>query len=207
MPTWTRLGSSITLTVAAITWALWHSEPEAQPLANGIAIGMAFGLIGDIFMARIVLKSGSYVLAGMAAFGLGHVAYIVGFVETLSDANVNTETRWIAIVAWLGLGAALWYAVVYRPRSADQPLLIQRASLPYALLLATTTGLATSLAIATATYITAAIGAALFLVSDLILAAQIFNRFHFHLISDVVWLTYGPGQMLIVFTLIFPAVL
>ena len=45
-----------------------------------------------------------------------------------------------------------------------------------------------------------AVGAALFLASDLILAAQLFNDLRFPLISDVVWLTYGPAQMLIVYS-------
>ena len=36
--------------------------------------------------------------------------------------------------------------------------------------------------------------------SDLILAAQLFNDLSFSLIGDVIWLTYGPGQMLIVYS-------
>jgi hypothetical protein len=47
-----------------------------------------------------------------------------------------------------------------------------------------------------------AVGAALFLLSDLILAAELFNGLHFPLIGDVVWLTYGPAQMLIVYSMI-----
>jgi hypothetical protein len=31
-------------------------------------------------------------------------------------------------------------------------------------------------------------------------AAQLFNNRHFPLIGDVIWLTYGPAQMLIVYT-------
>ena len=45
-----------------------------------------------------------------------------------------------------------------------------------------------------------AIGGALFLLSDLILAARLFNEVHFPLIGDVIWLTYGPAQMLIVYS-------
>jgi hypothetical protein len=44
-----------------------------------------------------------------------------------------------------------------------------------------------------------ALGALLFLISDLILAARLFNQLYFRWIDDWVWLTYGPGQMLIVF--------
>jgi YhhN family len=44
----------------------------------------------------------------------------------------------------------------------------------------------------------AALGAALFLVSDLTLANQLFNGRTLPLVGDVIWLTYGPGQALIV---------
>ncbi len=82
---------------------------------------------------------------------------------------------------------------------ANQPhhILIVSCSL----LLASTAGFATGLALQDSTFIPLAIGTALFLLSDLILAAQLFNKLHFPLIGDVIWLTYGPAQMLIVYTL------
>ena len=81
--------------------------------------------------------------------------------------------------------------------------MLHLAALPYALLLASTAGFATGLALQSALFIPLALGAGLFLISDLILATQLFNKAYFWLISDVVWLTYGPGQMLIVFSIIF----
>jgi hypothetical protein len=45
-----------------------------------------------------------------------------------------------------------------------------------------------------------AVGAAFFLLSDLILAAHLFNDLFFPLFEDAIWLTYGPGQMLIVYS-------
>ena len=75
-------------------------------------------------------------------------------------------------------------------------------ALPYALLLASTAAAATSLALVDTRFLLLALGSILFLLSDLILAAQLFNGLKFASIGDVVWLTYGPGQMLIVFGLI-----
>jgi len=43
-------------------------------------------------------------------------------------------------------------------------------------------------------------GATLFVVSDMILAAERFAGAQSHLIDDWVWLTYGPAQMLIVYS-------
>lgn len=44
-----------------------------------------------------------------------------------------------------------------------------------------------------------ALGTLLFFISDFILAARLFNHAYFRMIDDWVWLTYGPGQMLIVY--------
>lgn len=44
-------------------------------------------------------------------------------------------------------------------------------------------------------------GGALFLLSDLILAGDMFSGLFFPLIGDVVWLTYGPAQMLIIYSI------
>jgi hypothetical protein len=68
--------------------------------------------------------------------------------------------------------------------------------------LATTLAFAINLSFVDRTFSLMILGSFLFLISDLILAAQLFNRLHFKYISDVVWLLYGPGQMLIVFAVI-----
>ena len=84
--------------------------------------------------------------------------------------------------------------------SARQPSFLHNAALPYALLLASSAGFASGLALNASVFIPLVLGCALFLVSDLILAARLFNGASFPLIDDVVWLTYGPAQMLIVFS-------
>ena len=106
--------------------------------------------------------------------------------------------HWGALLAWLIFGAAGWYFVVFR---AQKPTALHWAALPYALLLAATAGLATGLALWNGVFVLMALGAALFLLSDLLLAAQLFNGLHFKLIGDVIWALYGPGQMLIVYAI------
>ena len=98
----------------------------------------------------------------------------------------------------------LWYGIVYR--GSDKTFL-HKAALPYALLLASTTGVAMGLAIQQSAFVPITIGAGLFLLSDLILATELFNGAHWRYIGDVVWLTYGPGQMLIVSGLALPVLL
>ena len=202
MSTWTRMSSSFILVVAAWSWYFLALTDATSSLFDQfawlIAIGMTLGFVGDLFMAELLpLKND--VIAGIVAFGLGHVAYITGIVSISRQLDhYSSNIQWNALAIWLLIGILGWYIVVFRGQKAT---LLHWAALPYALLLATTTGLATALALQASAFIWLAIGAALFLFSDLILAAQLFNGLHFRLIGDVVWLTYGPGQMMIVYSL------
>jgi hypothetical protein len=198
IPLWGRLGSSLALVLAAWSWCWLARGGPVASVALLIALGMTLGFIGDVFMAH-VLPVAEPVIGGMSAFGLGHVAYIAAFL-LLGRQSVFAAAgpRWAAWLVWLLLGAVGWYLVVWRGHKHS---LLHRVALPYALLLASTAGLATGLALLSPGLWVLALGAALFLISDLILATQLFNHVHFPLISDVVWLTYGPAQALIVYTL------
>lgn len=216
MPVWTRMASSLVLVIAA--WSIWAavnntvaSTGATQTLTLLIAVGMTCGFIGDLFMAELIIKTEAYIFGGIGAFSLGHIAYIAGM---LGHANANSLTmsgeRWGALMVWWLVGLVGWYIVIYRSakQSAEGVQPLHFAALIYALLLATTVGVATGLAFSSSGFIMTAVGAALFLLSDLILAARLFNGLYFRLIDDVVWLTYGPGQMLIVFgTLTLPVIL
>jgi len=196
MPAWTRMASSLTLVVAAWSGFFFNRSSPIESFALLIAIGMTLGFIGDLFMAELI-PVGNHMMAGIAAFGLGHIAYIIAFLTFGDQQNLNMSgARWGAWIVWLLIGVIGWYVVVFR---GQKPTPLHYAALPYALLLASTAGFATGLALQNSAFILLAVGAALFLLSDLILAAQLFNGLRFYLISDVVWLTYGPAQMLIVY--------
>jgi hypothetical protein len=199
MPAWTRMASSLTLVVAAWSYWLWLNNisfgvgEQVKTLALCFAIGMTLGFIGDLFMAELLIKGEKHILGGIGAFALGHIAYIAGM---LSSTTLPTEENaWLPLVIWQIAGLIGWYVIVFRSK---EPAFMRYAALPYTLLLASTAGLAHTLAVNSQFFALIAIGAALFLLSDLILAAQLFRKAHFRYISDVVWLTYGPGQMLIV---------
>jgi hypothetical protein len=198
MPMWTRIASSAVLVLAAWSGYAVSRGTTTSLFALLIAVGMTFGLIGDLFMARLLPVSG-YVLLGMGAFGLGHVAYIAGGIlygnhHGLAEAG----TRYGLLAVWLVVGLIGWYLAVFRGQKKRSAL--HWVALPYALLLASTAGVATGLAVQEAALWPMAAGAALFLLSDLILAAHLFNGCFFPLIEDAIWLTYGPAQMLIVYS-------
>jgi hypothetical protein len=198
IPRWARMASSFTLVVAAWSWfAFADILPREYSLL--IAIGMTLGFIGDLFMAKLIPVK-DYVLGGIGSFGLGHIAYIIAFIHFGNEWNffVRNETqRWVVVFVWWLIALAGWYVVVFR---GQKHTFLHYAALPYGLLLATTAGLATGLALHEPVFILLAIGTALFLISDFTLAAQLFNGLHFKMIGDVVWLTYGPAQMLIVYS-------
>jgi hypothetical protein len=197
IPRWARMASSFCLVLGAWLWFAITQGTILDNLAAWLAIGMSLGFLGDLFMAELIPLQ-PHVLYGMGAFGLGHIAYIIG-VARICFVQAYSFPNWPVLIFWWIFALVGWYIVVYR---GSKPGVLHYAALPYAVLLATTAGAATSLALLDINFVLLAIGAALFLLSDLILAAKLFNELKFPLIGDVVWLTYGPGQMLIIFGLI-----
>jgi hypothetical protein len=199
MPTWTRMSSSLALVLAAWCWCWAARAGGAAGFGVLLAAGMTLGFLGDLCNAELVPLP-QPILGGMAAFGLGHVAYVAAALSFGNQHGLSDPAaRWGAWAAWLAAGLLGWYLIVLR---GQQPTVLHWAALPYALLLASTAGCATGLALQRPAFAPFALGAALFLLSDLILAAQLFNHHQFarvH-INDMVWLTYGPGQLLIVYS-------
>ena len=197
IPVRARMASSATLVLAGWSWFLISPDSPAQPYALLIAIGMTFGFIGDLALSGL-MPFGRNVMGGIAAFGLGHIFYIAAILRYSNQTGLNDPaTRWSSLAVWLIIAAIAWYFVVFRGQAATK---LHWAALPYALLLAATTGFATGLALQSPLFISLAVGAALFLFSDLVLAGELFSGLKFKSIGDVVWLTYGPGQMLIVYS-------
>ncbi len=197
IPTWARMGSSAALVMAAWSWAVVAWGGPAQATALWIALGMTLGFVGDLALAdQLPETSIEPVLIGMGAFGLGHVAYLIGMFGWIGG-SAGLSVHWGAWLAWLIIGAVGWFGVVYwgQPQRT-----MHRLALPYSLLLASTAGIATGMAVQQSAFTGLAVGAALFLFSDLILAWGLFRSVKFPFMHDLVWLTYGPGQMLIVYS-------
>ena len=197
MPTWTRMASSCSLVIVGWSWYLFSRRKCVNRYALFIAIGMTFGLLGDLILAQ-VLPALDRVIMGIGSFAIGHIFYIIAILGLSNRFDFNDATpRWGMMILWWLLGLAGWYFVVFR---GQEPMLVHWVALPYALLLASTAGLGSGLAVQDRHFIPLALGGALFLLSDLILAGDMFNDLYFPLIGDVVWFTYGPAQMLIVFS-------
>lgn len=196
IPIGVDLLSSAALVGAA--WALRSATPASGPVrrfATRIAVGMSIGAVSDVLMKVSVP-------AGMAGFSLGHIAYISGILG-LSDALGGSTPlrRYGAWAGWIGLGLLGWALVVHAGPKSGRPL--SWAALGYCALLASTAGVATGLTLQRPRYAPLLVGSTLFVLSDLIIAMRIFNPDLFARIpdsvrGDIVWLTYGPAQALIV---------
>ena len=96
---------------------------------------------------------------------------------------------------WLLIGGIAWYFAAY---TGIQHPVMRYPALAYTLLLSTTAGATTGLSLSNPRVVPVALGAILFLVSDLLLANWIFHGIVYRPF-DLVWLSYGLGQMLIVY--------
>ncbi len=201
IPLWCRMASSVTLVAAGVVWCAVARRTAAVSYTLLITAGMALGTLGDFFNAGLldaIFPLPNPVLGGIAAFGLGHIAYISALMHAGNRAELNRPApRYVSLVVWLLVGAVGWYLVAYTGTDESSRVLVWPA-LPYSLLLAATAGLGSGLAVQDRRFVLLGLGTALFLISDLILAFRLFHG-PFRMGGDAVWLTYGPGQMLIVF--------
>ncbi len=205
IPSWCRMTSSLLLVTTAWTWfaALLGSRQSGLKTARTISflvtLGIGLGTIGDFFNANLLqqlIPLPDPTLGGLISFLIGHIAYITAFVIAARKCNLTDGRAWlVGIGLWQSAAIIGWYLVVYR--GTGEPILTW-AALPYSMVLAGTAGVTTALAMQRKSLFWLALGAALFLFSDLVLGYRLFQG-SFYRAGDLVWLTYGPGQMLIVF--------
>ena len=81
-----------------------------------VTLGLAFGALGDFFLTR---RGESAFLAGMAAFALGHLAYVAAFVtrglELGGPVFGPVQTGLLVLLVLLIASTEVWLA----PRTAD----------------------------------------------------------------------------------------
>lgn len=189
--------SSITLSLAAgIHWFARRKSPAGR-FVLGIAVGMVFGCLADAYgVVPTSWRFAETLAVIMVLFALGHVFYITACWELAGRLRLRRRGVWLASLGlWTLVGAGLWGAIVSWAPGAG---VYRWPSLGYGLLLSATAGAMTSLAVQRRRFYPMAIGAALFLVSDAVLAVYLFHAAP-PIVGAVVWLTYGVGQMLIVY--------
>jgi hypothetical protein len=199
LPRPVRMALSATLLAASLVW--WQAGTAGTPLSGfglWIAVGMAFGLLGDIFMAGLIVPKPKNVIFGILAFGVGHIFYILAIRQAAGVLGLGSGPVWLwSLVIYLAAAVLLWVLLIREPGRGP---VLNYGTLGYSLLLTAMGGAAMALALQDASFIPLAVGGLLFIVSDLILGSELMRRTHFPSIGDVIWTTYTVAQMLIVFS-------
>ncbi|NND99159.1 MAG: lysoplasmalogenase [Pirellulaceae bacterium] len=208
-PGWCKMTSSVLLIIAGWTWyaALVGTDSDADSIkrAKRIALlmtaGMALGTLGDFFNAgrlQEVIPLDDPTVGGLASFLLGHILYITACILLARWCELTDRRSWLLAVGFWQFAAVIgWVLICFR---GEGNATLMWAALPYSMLLAGTAGVTAALALQDKRLTLLAMGGALFLISDLILGYEIFQG-PLWPEGEPVWLTYGPGQMLIVFAI------
>jgi len=169
---------TLTKTLSVLTLAL-AAPAFGAPAA--IALGLALGAAGDFFLSRPGERS---FLAGMAAFAAGHLAYASGFLG--AGATLPGPGVLVPLLA-LGLSTEFWLA----PHTGGLRWPVRGYVVVILVMAAAAFGLPRG---------AVTLGAALFILSDLILAIELF-RFGPERPAlwraRVLWAAYWGGQLLI----------
>lgn len=157
-----------------------------------IPLGLALGALGDLLLALGGIRR---FLAGVAAFGLGHLAYAGGFLWRSGDLGFDglgiAEVAALAVLLALLVSTEVWLA----PRTGD----LRPPVRGYVGLIGLM-GVAAVLLPAHPGQTVLRLGAGLFVMSDLMLALQLFvvkSGLWRRRLALALWPAYWAGQALI----------
>jgi len=193
-----RMISCLLLVVAA--WAAWwilRRTPAATAMLL-VSIGMTLGFYGDSHVGDRLWwpPFPSKIVGGIVFYGLGHLAYVGACLAIRRMESLKGGRRWwMPILVWQVVALFAWAAVAL---TSNEEVSLRVPTLLYTLLVAATPGFTTALAAQRPSYRWMAIGGAMFLASDILLAWQVFHR-AFPGIDELTWICYGGGEMLIVY--------
>jgi hypothetical protein len=197
-----RMLSCALLAVAAwLAWT-WLRQTTVSRAMFWVALGMTFGFYGDSHVGeRFWWPPVPHpIVGGIVFYGLGHLAYIRACVLFGREQRVpGGLVGYLPILLWQLLALAAWGAVAL---TSDEHVELRIATLLYTLLVAGTPGFATALAVTQPRFAWMALGGALFLASDVLLAWQLFHQ-SFPGIDELTWVCYGGGEMLIVYGAVY----
>jgi hypothetical protein len=193
-----RMISCLLLVVAAwiASWALRHTQYRLAMLL--VAVGMTLGFYGDSHVGdRFWWPAFPHpIVGGILFYGIGHLAYVAACWSIGRVASMSGGQRWWTPIAiWQIVALLAWAAVAL---TSDKEPGLRVPTLLYTLLVAATPGFATALAVQRRAFAWMALGGAMFLASDVLLAWQLFHG-SFAGIDELTWINYGGGEMLIVY--------
>ena len=166
-------------TAATLMLGIAALVADAPP---AIALGLLAGAVGDFLLARQGAQS---FLMGMFAFAAGHICYAIWMFTPENAASA----LWAIPVAAMALSTEYWLL----PRTGELKIPVRA----YVWII---TAMAAAAATLPSSHSIAIAGAALFVISDLLLALRLFvanDAVNQKLLSKMVWPAYFIGQVLI----------
>lgn len=198
LPRPVRMMLSATLLLAALLWLRVDSQTGLLHYGAWIVLGMALGLLGDLFMAGLLVRKPHNLPFGILTFGLGHLAYVYAFWTLGRTLNLGSGPVWLwSWLLTLAAGLLLWTLLL---RQLARGAVLNVGTLVYALLISLMSGAAFAMALQTGMLWPLAAGAVLFMVSDFVLGRELMRGPDFPFVGDVIWVTYTAAQMLIVYS-------
>ncbi len=189
--------SAILLLAAFLGWQTGGRGTAIEAFATLILGGMAAGFVGDLIMARVI-PTPNRLAFGMGAFGLGHVSYLAALLHLSAKSGPLLEPGRLVILGVVLVACiATWYSRIRAPGGSTA---LNLGSLVYGLLIGGVAALAIALALEDAHYLGLAVGALLFLTSDLLLGNWVIHGHVWPGVNDVIWCTYVCGQLLVVYS-------
>jgi len=151
-----------------------------------VGVALLLCAAGDVF-----LELDGWFVAGMAAFGLGHVAYIGCFIGWMRALGYNKRDLPVALfVVVISTALLVWFF----PNMGS-------LMIPGILYQAIITGMVATALVAVAP-MTARLGAVVFMISDSLIALELYKGID--VIPGSVWLTYALAQIMIAWGLSRP---
>ena len=165
-----------------------------------ILVGLAFGMLGDIYLDQKWVYPNDmkkYLYAGFVSFGIGHLFYIPAMVSA-----AGIELKWLLIPAAAGLVVAVGNLLLEKPMKQNFGEYKAIVTV-YGFILAFMAATAVTCAVLTGkkTFIVFAAGGVFFLLSDLILSPMYFGEGKNTPVNFILnHVTYYLGQYLIAFS-------
>lgn len=183
---------AISKPLIVLSLAVWFAQSCPKPLSfshRWVFIGLLFGWLGDVAL-MFVAQNGLFFIAGLVAFLLGHLAYIVAFwpqITPFSGSYLQQKPLWMVLtgIYALGLLFVLWPHV----QALTAPVTAYAAVLSAMVL----TAWNRKYRVVEISFRIVWVGALLFLISDSILAV---NKFVAAVPFAGIWImgTYIPAQ-------------
>ena len=175
---------------------LWGTD--AGTLPKLILCGLFLGALGDVLLnARYFAgkRENALFVAGVLSFFLGHIMYLI---VLMSVSQIR-----VPVIIAAAVVSAVIICVMLRVVKASAPMKILGGVYVTTVVLMAIAAVGNALSIQTTNRILFAVGAVLFLASDLILIFNTFGERSKMLWSTICLALYYPGQLLIALSLYF----